>query len=157
MFAHQEKTYAATALIAEQMGLSYGIVADVPLLVGRHAMFDECRWDPGAGPDIGGRFTGWIDADPGGSRIHQCEVGVALRGRRFMFATLDRATRWAFEFSAVRGYTRLTASCITSDGAAGIDPEPTMARLTRTVRSVKLYAETLALTASADVAQQCSR
>jgi hypothetical protein len=149
--AGPERAYETSALIAERRGLSYGIVADLPVLVGRHATFDGCRWDPGAGPEVGGRFTGWIDADQGRSRTLRCEVVAALRGRCFAFATCDRTTRWAFEFASIPGYTRVTATCCTRDGGAGFRAESIAARLTHTVRSVKLCAESLALTGEVDL------
>jgi Polyketide cyclase / dehydrase and lipid transport len=87
----------------------YALVSDVTRMGEWSPICTGCRWDEGAGPQVGAWFTGHNET-PERTWETRSQVVAADPGRKFAWEVNNGWTYWGYTFEPEDGGTRLTES-----------------------------------------------
>ncbi|MFN8027192.1 MAG: SRPBCC family protein [Acidimicrobiia bacterium] len=94
--------WSQSIFIAASTSDLYAMVSDVTRMGEWSPVCRWCRWDDGAGPEVGAWFTGHNE-DDGREWDTHCEVVAADPGREFAFAVHGTFVRWSYTFAPAVG------------------------------------------------------
>ncbi len=102
-----EFEYSASIDIESDPEALYALVSDVTRMGQWSPICRACWWDEGAGPQVGGWFTGRNET-PDRTWETRSQVVVADPGREFAWEVNEGWVRWGFVLTPIDDGTRLT-------------------------------------------------